>query len=137
MKFVCRSSILLSSLLLVSLNTSAEVVDGLSDGGFKHPPMDSTAVAPAPAASAASPMMQPEGPAAQGKVVEATTASGYTYLLLESGDKTFWVAATQVSAKVGDVVSYIANVTMDNFTSRSINKTFDRIIFASSVSVVK
>lgn len=137
MKSVCQSLVLLSSLLLVSLNVNAEVVDGLSDGGFKHPPMDGNVAAPAPAASAASPMLQPEGPVAQGKVVEATTASGYTYLLLESGGQTVWVAATQVSAKVGDVVNYVANVTMDNFTSRSIDKTFDRIIFASSVSVVK
>jgi len=133
MKFVCKSSILLASLLLVSLNANAEVADGLSDG-FKHPPMDNAAQHK-PAGD--SPMMQPEGPIEQGKVVELTSAAGYTYLLLKSGEHAFWVAGTQVNAKVGDVVSYIKNVEMHNFTSRSINKTFESIIFASMVKVVE
>ena len=145
MKLVQKSSLLLTSLLVVSLNANAEVFDGLGGKNFKHPPMDGPAVPAgklAPGAkvpsSAAMPaaMQQPEGPAAQGKILEATSAAGYTYMLLESGGKQFWVAGTQVTAKVGDVVSYVTNVTMQNFTSKTMKKTFDSIIFASSVSVV-
>jgi len=135
MKLVYKSSVILMSLLLVSFNLQAEVFDGLGGKNFKHPPMGSQ-----PGNNAASkpsaPMAQPEGPAAQGKVMELTSAAGYTYLLLDAGGKQFWIAGTQVSAKKGDVVSYIANVTMQNFTSKTMNKTFDSIIFASSVKVV-
>ena len=149
MKLVQKSSLLLTGLLFVSLNTSAEVFDGLGGKNFKHPPMDGPAVPAgklAPGAKAAMPaaapaampagMQQPEGPAGQGKVLETTSAAGYTYMLLESGGKEFWVAGTQVTAKKGDVVSYVTNVTMQNFTSKTMKKTFDSIIFASSVSVV-
>ncbi|HFE38397.1 MAG TPA: hypothetical protein ENK06_08285 [Gammaproteobacteria bacterium] len=129
---VLKAFFVLLVLFCVSFALQAEVADGLS-GGFKHPPM--TPGADHNGRSAA--MMQPEGPVEKGKVVEVTSAAGYTYLLLQAGGEAFWVAGTQVDAKVGDVVSYIANVTMHDFTSRSINKTFDRIIFASMVKVVK
>jgi len=147
MKLVQKSSLILTGLLFISLNANAEVFDGLGGKNFKHPPMDGPAVPAgklAPGAKAAMPaaapmptnMQQPEGPAAQGKILEATSAAGYTYMLLESGGKQFWVAGTQVTAKKGDVVSYVTNVTMQNFTSKTMKKTFDSIIFASSVSVV-
>ncbi len=82
-------------------------------------------------------MMQPQGPVSQGKVVDVTNGAGYSYLKVEAGGKQFWIAGTQVSAKKGDVVSYIENVIMENFHSKTLNRTFDRIIFASSVKVVK
>ena len=127
--------VLSAGLLFISSNLSAEVIDGLGGKNFKHPPTGGQA-APGMSSGMKSPMRQPEGPAAQGKVLETTSAAGYTYMLLEAGGKQFWVAGTQVTAKKGDVVSYIENVTMQNFTSRTMNKTFDSIIFASSVSVV-
>lgn len=135
MKEVQKLTILLVSLLFVSSNVSAEVFDGLGGKNFKHPPTGAQA-APGANAAAPTPMRQPEGPASQGKVLETTSAAGYTYMLLEAGGKQFWVAGTQVTAKEGDVISYVTNVTMQNFTSKTMNKTFDSIIFASSVSVV-
>ena len=128
-------SLLTASFIFVSANVSAEVFDGLGGKNFKHPPAGGQA-APTSKATKQAPMKQPEGPAAQGKVLETSSAAGYTYMLLEAGGKKHWVAGTQVKAKVGDVVSYITNVTMQNFTSKTMNKTFDSIIFASSVSVV-
>jgi len=101
-----------------------------------HPSMgNSGAMMQKPSAPAN--MMAPEGPVSQGKVLDVTNGAGYSYLLLESGGKQFWVAGTQVTAGKGDVVSYIENVVMDKFHSKSLNKTFDRIVFASSVKVVK
>jgi len=78
----------------------------------------------------------PEGPILSGKVTEVINGGGYSYLYVEADGKKFWIAGIQVEAKVGDVVNYIENVSMEGFTSRSLNKTFDRIIFASSVSVL-
>ena len=78
----------------------------------------------------------PDGPILTGKVIEVIDGGGYSYIELESDNKKVWIAGIQVEAKVGDIVSYIENVTMENFTSRALNKTFDKIIFASSVSVL-
>jgi len=79
----------------------------------------------------------PEGPTKQGKVIELTSGAGYSYMHIESGGQKFWIAGTQVSAKVGDIVSYVENVRMNNFTSKTLNRTFDSIVFASTVSVVQ
>jgi len=133
MTLLYKSFILLANLFFVSLNLQAEVIDDPHGNHAKHPSMGVSAGQ----SEMKTAMMQPEGPTAQGKVMEVTSASGYTYLLLEAGEDKFWVAATQVSAKVGDVVSYIANVTMHDFTSKAINKTFDSIIFVSTVKVVQ
>lgn len=141
--------------LMVGTTVYAEVVDGIgknfgsssgktSSSGApmppNHPPMSgNTGAAPGMMTKpgAASPMMQPEGPVAQGKVLDVTNGAGYSYLQLEAAGKQYWIAGTQVTAKKGDVVSYIENVIMENFHSKTLNKTFDRIIFASSVNVVK
>lgn len=139
MKLVQKISLILASFILLSVNVSAEVFDGLGGKSINHPATTAPTQQSAqqPAQQPANAMQQPTGPAAQGKIVEATTAAGYTYMLLEAGGKQFWVAGTQVTAQKGDVVSYVTNVTMQNFTSKTMNKTFDSIIFASSVSVVK
>jgi hypothetical protein len=39
--------------------------------------------------------------------------------------------------KPGDKVQWQGDTEMSNFTAKSINRTFDKIIFASGVSVVK
>jgi len=131
MKFIyLRRTICILFCLAFFSSAQAEVFDGLG-GGFKHPPKNSGAAAPAK-----TPMRAPTGPAQQGKVIEMTSGSGYSYLLLNAGGQEYWIAGTQVSAKVGDVVSYVENVTMVNFTSKTLNKTFDKIVFASSVKVV-
>ncbi len=82
-------------------------------------------------------MMQPEGPVLQGNVMDVNNGAGYSYILIESAGNQFWIAGTQVTASKGDVVSYIENVTMENFHSKALNKTFDKIVFASSVNVVQ
>lgn len=79
------------------------------------------------------PFMAPEGPIAEASVVQAIDGAGYTYLEVEADGKRFWIAGTQVKVSKGDKVQYIENVVMENFASRSLNRTFERIIFASSV----
>ena len=111
----------------------AEISDGLGK------PIKPITAAPRPApASPMQPATQaPAGPALFGKVINSIDGSGYTYLELEEGGKRFWVAGTQVKVKKGDRVKYIENVVMENFTSKQLKRTFDRITFASSVTVVK
>lgn len=73
----------------------------------------------------------------KGKVIEVVDADDFSYLRIESDKKEIWIAGIKVKAKVGDNISYAENVTMDNFVSKALNRTFAKVVFVSSVSVVK
>jgi hypothetical protein len=79
----------------------------------------------------------PASPSAQGQVLESIDGAGYTYLHLSAGGKDYWIAGTAVKVNKGDTVSYDENVVMHDFYSKTLKKSFDKIIFASHVSVVK
>ena len=70
-----------------------------------------------------------------GKVLKAMHAGGYTYMFLENGEKQFWVAATMVNVKINDHVSWTDAALMKNFTSSSLRRTFDEILFVSQATV--
>lgn len=72
----------------------------------------------------------------QAKVLSVTHAAGYTYVEVELDGRTTWVAASPVNVKTGDTVSWSGGAPMQNFTSKSLRKTFDEIIFVDQVSVV-
>ena len=119
-------------LLSIILLTVATLVNAEVSTGIGHT-MKSDGKASAPAGHA---MYQPPAAAtAQGKVLESIDGAGYTYLRLESAGKEYWVAGTSVKVKTGDMVSYDENVVMHDFFSKSMNKTFNKIIFASHVKV--
>lgn len=74
----------------------------------------------------------------EGKVVSSKDASIYTYMELEGADgKRFWIAGPTTKVKVGDKVRFAESMVMEKFTSKTLNRTFDRIVFVSSASVVK
>lgn len=70
-------------------------------------------------------------PPITGKVVETTDAGGYTYLCVEKDGGKTWVAVPTMSVKVGDAVSLNPGNVMTNFSSKTLNRTFDKIIFSS------
>ncbi len=88
----------------------------------------------------ASPMPAPEAkmkadasaaPAAlSGKVVETMNAGGYTYVCLEKKGKKTWVAVPEMRVSVGQEAAFQPGAEMINFKSKSLNRTFDRIIFS-------
>jgi len=65
-----------------------------------------------------------------GKVVETMNAGGYTYVCLEKGGKKTWVAVTEMKVAVGETRSFLPGQVMPNFTSKSLNRTFDAIVFS-------
>ncbi len=69
-----------------------------------------------------------------GKVLSLTQAAGYAYLELETAQGVKWLAASQAPVQVGDTVTWQGGSVMNNFTSSSLNKTFDQIIFVAAVS---
>jgi hypothetical protein len=101
--------------------------------------------APAPQPQAAKPSAQaapatPAAPAAtspgkSGKVTETMDASGYTYLQVDTGSETFWAAAPQFAVKVGDEVLVPEGMPMTNFSSKTLDRTFDTVYFVPSVMV--
>ncbi len=65
-----------------------------------------------------------------GKVAETMNSGGYTYVLLEKdGDKT-WIAAPQMKVTKGQTMSFKPGAEMENFTSKTLNRTFKKIIFS-------
>ncbi len=68
------------------------------------------------------------------KVVEYTNASGYTYILASENGKEFWIAIRQMPVEKGDVLYFTEAMEMKNFTSKSLGKTFEKILFVNEVS---
>jgi hypothetical protein len=52
----------------------------------------------------------------------------------ENGQK-IWAAAKETKLKVGDEVEFPESTVMQNFTSKTLNRTFDKIYFVSTLRV--
>jgi len=65
-----------------------------------------------------------------GKVLETMDSAGYTYLLVDTGKAQQWVAIPETKVATGDEVSYHDGMVMPNFTSKSLNRTFESVIFS-------
>ncbi len=72
-------------------------------------------------------------PAVTGTVVETKNASGYTYMLVLSEGKKTWVAIPATSVEEGATVSYYEGMVMQNFTSKTLNRTFETIVFSPGI----
>ena len=70
-------------------------------------------------------------PSLSGKVVEAMNAGGYTYVLLEKKGKKTWVAVSEMKVAVGQNMAFLPGSAMPQFTSKSLNRTFDVIYFSA------
>ncbi|HPF69462.1 MAG TPA: nucleotide-binding protein [Candidatus Krumholzibacteria bacterium] len=79
--------------------------------------------APAAAAPAADASMW------SGTVAETMDAGGYTYVLLDRGADKIWVAGPQTTVKVGDAIVMSPGMAMNNFESKTLERTFDVIYF--------
>jgi hypothetical protein len=87
----------------------------------------------APAGTAATPEAAAEQTAApiSGKVLETLHSGGYTYLLLDVEGFKDWVAIPSLYVEVGEEVELIPGTQMGKFSSKPLNRTFDRIIFSA------
>ena len=68
-----------------------------------------------------------------GKVVETMNSGGYTYVSLEKNGKRTWVAMPETKVKVGQVLTCQPGMEMKAFKSKTLNRTFDSIIFSGGV----
>jgi len=73
-------------------------------------------------------------PTVTGTIVETMNASGYTYMLVDSGAEKNWVAVPATTVEKGAVVNYYDGMVMKDFTSKTLNRTFDAVIFSSGLA---
>lgn len=71
-----------------------------------------------------------DGSALQGTIVETMDAAGYTYLLLDRTADKIWVAIPKTPVKTGQVVTCAPGMTMNQFASKTLERTFDTIVFS-------
>ena len=70
-----------------------------------------------------------------GSVLETMNAAGYSYIQVEEQGKKIWLAAPMIEIKAGQSISWNGGAAMRNFTSKSLNRSFDEIFFVSAVQV--
>jgi hypothetical protein len=69
-----------------------------------------------------------------GKVTETLNSGGYTYILLENENGKTWAAFPEAKVAAGDQVKLRPGMIMDNFTSKTLNRSFDQIYFCDGLA---
>jgi len=69
----------------------------------------------------------------EGVVVDTLEGGGYTYLQIEDAKKKYWIAVEGVKIDKGMEVRFTEELRAKNFESKSLNRTFDEIVFASNL----
>ena len=69
----------------------------------------------------------------RGTMLETMDSGGYTYAFLDTAQDQRWVAALQTPVAVGDVVQVDAGMIMTDFTSNTLDRTFDVVYFVSGL----
>ncbi|MEM9112735.1 MAG: hypothetical protein AAGD10_04180 [Myxococcota bacterium] len=73
-----------------------------------------------------------------GTVVETMNSGGYTYVRLNAGsDGQVWAAGLSTEVAPGDTVSILGGTLMQEFESKTLNRTFKDIYFANTLRVVE
>ena len=83
------------------------------------------------------PVEIPAGVGHKGKVLETMNAAGYTYVQVDENDQKLWLAVMETKVNVGDTVEFPDSPPMVNFQSKSLKRTFDKIIFAPGLRIIK
>lgn len=72
-----------------------------------------------------------------GTVLTVIQVPSYTYLELQQDSGKLWLACANVDAAKGDVVQWDGGYIMQNFVSNALDRTFESILFVSTVAVAK
>lgn len=102
-----------------------------TDTAAQPPASDGSTPAAGPATTAT-----PAAGAMRGTVRETMDSGGYSYMQVETGTGSVWAAANQMKVAVGDTVELIGGMPMQDFYSRTLDRTFDVILFVSSAAVM-
>lgn len=67
------------------------------------------------------------------KVLETMDAAGYTYVKVDEDGQVYWIAGPESKVTVGSTVSYLEQMMMQDFTSKTLNRTFEMLMFTSTI----
>lgn len=76
-------------------------------------------------------MAEAQGLAVSGRVLETMDSGGYTYMKLKTADGEVWAAVGQAAVKVGQDVTVSGAGWMQAFESKTLKRSFDRILFGN------
>jgi len=68
------------------------------------------------------------------QVKEVLQASAYTYLFVKEKSDEYWIAVARMEANTGSTYYYVKSMEMNNFTSKDLSRTFDRVLFIDNLS---
>jgi hypothetical protein len=68
------------------------------------------------------------------EVVEHMNGGGYTFIKANENGNELWVAIREMPVEAGDVYYFTDAMVMNNFESKSLNKTFESILFVDKVT---
>jgi hypothetical protein len=71
----------------------------------------------------------------KGRVVTTMNSGGYTYVEIEENGKKLWAAVMETRVKVGDLAEFPDSPPMENFHSKTLNRTFPAIIFSPAIKI--
>ncbi len=73
------------------------------------------------------------GASHSGVVLETMNSGGYTYAKIDEGAEPFWIAGPPTSISKGDKVNFAEQMWMKDFSSSTLHRTFDRILFVGAI----
>lgn len=112
--------------------TSVAVAALLVACSNKTAPKAEATTAPEAAQQASAPAAgAPQVEAISGKVAEKLDGGGYTYLRLQTASGDVWAAVPQTTLKVGDDAKVYGQMTMQNWESATLERTFEKVVFAT------
>jgi hypothetical protein len=81
----------------------------------------------------------PQAPAAitQAPVSETMNAGGYTFVEVQTEDGPLWLAGPESEISEGDLLTWQGGAVMRGFVSKSLDRTFEEILFVEALSVVR
>lgn len=67
------------------------------------------------------------------KVQEVQQVENYTYLLVKGKGPAYWIAVSSTEIGIGEKITYTGGMLMENFYSKELDKTFEKVIFLDGV----
>jgi hypothetical protein len=69
----------------------------------------------------------------RGEVLSSIQVPGYTYIEVRTDGRILWLAGNPVEVADGEVITWDAEMVMQDFQSNALNRTFDEVVFISAV----
>ena len=67
------------------------------------------------------------------KVKEVEQVPNYTYMLVKGNGSEYWIAVPTMAASVGETYQYQGGMLMEDFHSKELDRTFDKVLFLEAI----